>query len=172
MSLPHGSADRNVSPPALRLPRNRSLPHGSADRNVFAGGKPVIDRVAPSRERGSKREEHGDDPGGGGRSLTGARIETPTARIWTSRWGGRSLTGARIETWRRAATGRRSRVAPSRERGSKREISIGLATTYRRSLTGARIETHCMDGTAGPRGSLPHGSADRNVEWLQHGRAR
>ena len=163
-SLPHGSADRNIAAMNLASYLDGSLPHGSADRN----------NAELEQERQDCR-----------RSLTGARIETHTARHANLRAG----------------------VAPSRERGSKRSplrwwtptwrslphgsadrnggMSPEQAFGRRRSLTGARIETRAPAPSALPqtvapsreRGSkhrlgrappgrrirsLPHGSADRN----------
>ena len=119
-SLPHGSADRNVTEMQGAGAGLRSLPHGSADRNTFAASGLLV---------------------AGGRSLTGARIETDASSPI------------------RRATG----VAPSRERGSKHRETAGRrirATSlphgsadrnrdgdvraeprHGRSLTGARIET-------------------------------
>ena len=76
---------------------------------------------------------------------------------------GRSLTGARIETTTCRRTARCSRVAPSRERGSKQFAEYETAQIERRSLTGARIETFETAGSRVLQGSLPHGSADRNA---------
>ncbi len=79
-SLPHGSADRNVSSITRVSPGRKSLPHGSADRNY---GKPKSYLIA----------------------------------------GGRSLTGARIETASSAGAHASRSVAPSRERGSKQRMT-------------------------------------------------
>ena len=142
----------------------RSLPHGSADRNEIISAEAAMGMVAPSRERGSKpprplrraaggkvapSRERGSKHGlvgqlqreEGGRSLTGARIETRCRRPGWGSTGGRSLTGARIET-------RRRRCSCPGSRG--------------RSLTGARIETWRRGGPSRRPRSLPHGSADRN----------
>ena len=99
-------------------------------------------RVAPSRGRGSKpgRGRRGER-GGDGRPLTGARIETSGSPFRRCRARGRPLTGARIETCRRLGPASAGRVAPSRGRGSKREV------------IGELIE---------PWVSPPHGGADRN----------
>ena len=118
--------------------------------------------VALSRERGSKRVGLCCDPADFGRSLTGARIET-CRRNGTTR-STRSLSHGSADR-NRTPAGQRVEmvVALSRERGSKllgdqpaaaRAASLShgsadrnkrdclvQALPYRRSLTGARIET-------------------------------
>ena len=134
-------------PADFARPRNMlaiepSLPHGSEDRN--AGGRDVV-RTEIGRSLTGARIETGRASGGAawrrGRSLTGARIETSRPEGADTANHRRSLTGARIETGSRRWCGRRSRVAPSRERGSKLDV------TQTRPL--------CAE-------SLPHGSEDRN----------
>ena len=188
-SLPHGSADRNSRERACQqemAASGWSLPHGSADRNMTRARYRSTSPVAPSRERGSKRviQRRREDrrpvslPHGSAdrnssvipqalavarcRSLTGARIETPSRWPSNSPRRRRSLTGARIETATRSEARRASRwVAPSRERGSKhprhsrRSVALPHGSADRngraaclssRSLTGARIETCAFDG--------------------------
>ena len=98
--------------------------------------------VAPSRERGSKPVGPAEAGRRNRRSLTGARIETCRGCLQDVEDAGRSLTGARIETPNRRRSRPGSRVAPSRERGSKQRRRV--------------------DRARGPE-SLPHGSADRNM---------
>ncbi len=96
----------------------------------------------------------------------------------------RSLTGAWIETISSYEMLRPSKVAPSRERGSKPVINAVLNIAGGRSLTGAWIETLIRCESSGlisvapsrergskpiieasvmsVRKSLPHGSVDRN----------
>ena len=97
-----------------------SLPHGSADRNRLTAPNP----------------------------------------IW---WGGRSLTGARIETGTWATDNTRALVAPSRERGSKQ--GGNAAPERRRDVAPSRERGSKLPNILRPdvvHGSLPHGSADRN----------
>src|SRR5690606_29141203 len=103
----------------------------------------------------------------GGRSLTGARIESlMPARSVTPRKvaPSRERGSKRIRIDLRA---RRARVAPSRERGSKPRCAAAVDCTKGRSLTGARIETRRTPATDRLRWSLPHGSADRNANRLR-----
>ena len=150
VSLPHGSADRNVSSPLWRAPRRRpvapSRERGS--KRVLPGLKGQKGDVAPSRERGSKRGKGALALLIDGRSLTGARIETRAMTGTLTRSTRRSLTGARIETF---------------------VEQQAAAEHNRRSLTGARIETAsaCRPCRV-PGRSLPHGSADRNVGERVH----
>ena len=164
-SLPHGSADRNYDIGIAIYRHPQSLPHGSADRNSSAS------KIHLSTA---------------GRSLTGARIETGTARLQIRPYPGRSLTGARIET---ATPALALCAALSLPHGSADRNPDDLAARRQlagRSLTGARIETHPPrssrrrlrvapsrergskpghdGGRAADGRSLPHGSADRNSE--------
>ena len=164
LSLPYGSADRNIFLPSKAKRSRRSLPHGSADRNRVTGRQvpvlrrrsltgarietlsqsrgPIRSRVAPSRERGSKRRDRD-----------------------ACRRPGRSLPHGSADRNEHPARGRRCHVvAPSRERGSKQVLGLedpdlaGVAPSRERgskhacvddrelqrggrSLTGARIET-------------------------------
>ena len=142
----------------------RSLPHGSADRN--SRRTKVISPNSVSLPHGSADRN--------------AAMDTTDVAS-----GGRSLTGARIETSREAMASASRRVAPSRERGSKRAVArdrreAPLSLPHgsadrnhlsgdevrvfpRRSLTGARIETRRLGLKAQVAASLPHGSADRNI---------
>ena len=119
-----------------------SPPHGGVDRNYHSQPPYPTHTVAPSRGRGSKRDiaaEHGDalaSPPHGGvdrntcrtwRSLClltspphGGVDRNTSASIHHGLSPGRPLTGAWIETHGRRSHARRSHVAPSRGRGSKR----------------------------------------------------
>ena len=120
-----------------------SRERGSKHR-IWPVAKPSVEpRVAPSRERGSKQPEQPIAPACRlGRSLTGARIETP---CHPELFPGRAVAPSRERGSKQPAhEGHQpeQRVAPSRERGSKRRDGH---------------DRRCQ------RGSLPHGSADRNL---------
>ena len=125
----------------MSLPPRRSLT-GARIETQASRNRPTLPwLVAPSRERGSKRDDRPGDRRGRSRSLTGARIETAPG------WSGR----------------RGRRVAPSRERGSKRDQThhgrLGVWSLPHGSADRNGIPEHCwLDNGR----SLPHGSADRN----------
>ena len=146
--------------------------------------------VAPSRERGSKPSAMRcvSSPARG-RSLTGAWIETDSAdhsaaalTVAPSRERGSKqrfrpllvmpclVAPSRERGSKRDRAGprrRRVRVAPSRERGSK--PSIGACSGSRCDVAPSR-ERGSKQVLADLRGagglSLPHGSVDRNKQWL------
>ena len=161
-SRERGSKQGNVGP-VRRRKGGRSLT-GARIETPMSAHPSVHSAAAPSRERGSKRSRAGADqsddrplPHGSadrnsnqvvearlklGRSLTGARIETPRIEGPGRCCPSRSLTGARIETTPPRRSPRCDRAAPSRERGSK------------------PLPHRALVGLDGP---LPHGSADRNM---------
>ena len=197
-SLPHGSADRNIQVQRRsltgarietrrnRTPACRSLTGARIETRCVGTHAPqLINRVAPSRERGSKRRPPMRRGGSSSsRSLTGARIETRHEAGDPCRRARRSLTGARIETSGVIASvaGDRCRSLTGARIETRRNRTVFAAP--RRSLTGARIETSATVGSAvapsRERGSkharghchsaarsrsLPHGSADRNASY-------
>ena len=142
-SLPHGGVDRNfpllsaaasraVAPSrgrgskpsfsaGLAQPIGRSLPHGGVDRNHQACPSPLFE---------------------GGRSLTGAWIETRMTIVSGGITSRRSLTGAWIETRFRA-----------------------FRSSSARSLPHGGVDRN-KDQSSVPHNdllSLPHGGVDRNV---------
>ncbi len=190
MSLPRGSVDRNRStarPRWLWLSRSlagawietalnvqllvnaySSLPRGSVDRNLFHqhpvdGG----DRVAPSRERGSKL------PGGyrGWRNQTslprGSVDRNRHNHDDTASTDSRSLAGAWIETSPHPDPDQRRAVAPSRERGSKLDEVGHQPHLAGRSLAGAWIETMASR----PMPSMPTGRSLAGA-WIETYRTR
>ncbi len=129
--------------------------------------------VAPSRERGSKHNFQEDED-----ALDGSLPHGSADR--NNRLGqvcdGRTVSLPHGSADRNTTTGQASPaipVAPSRERGSKHRLPGAHVGFRGRSLTGARIETiraHCCIRDIA---SLPHGSADRNMQvaatsgWLR-----
>ena len=108
-----------------------------------AGASPTAaSRVAPSQGRGSKpRRQHHPAALVRRRPFTGARIETALVEGGAAGRGGRPSKGARIETMMQDAQSQKVPVAPSRGRGSKRQICGGFVPDDGRPFTGARIET-------------------------------
>ncbi len=165
-SLPHGGADRN-NPASYNVYdfSGRSLT-GARIETLPASRSAPSAMVAPSRGRGSKRP----DPawsfprrqslphGGADRNMHDGEV---LALIEC-----RSLTGARIETISARAGLPGGRVAPSRGRGSKREHldhdlkqRLVAPSRGRGSKRSQRLLT-TMFGAV----SLPHGGADRNTK--------
>ena len=136
VSLPRGSADRNLISAAISVASLVSLPRGSADRNEEMVGTFIRDEgVAPSRERGSKQARSAGRRQGRCRSLAGARIETdqgPRCPVWTA--AGRSLAGARIATAISCAGSSRRATSLSREsahRNMPRPIKCSGCTLHK-----------------------------------------
>ena len=144
----------------------RSLTGARIETRSYARTTPSA-KVAPSRERGSKRHgcnsqrhSHRSLPhGSADRNSEGAMVATRT--------GGRSLTGARIETQKARWLRPEQVVAPSRERGSKQR-PLHLGSHHDGSLPHGSADRNGTVNRSNPslRRSLPHGSADRNCgEW-------
>ena len=141
-SLPRGSVDRNVDQRAI--PRHRAHVAPSRERGSKPGRAADLafqPGVAPSRERGSKQPTDGES--------AVLQLSLPRGSVDRNAWCltartslfSRSLAGAWIETLSGGGGGADGRVAPSRERGSKRWIPLREATRFV---------------------SLPRGSVDRN----------
>ena len=185
-SLPHGSADRNSPKAASASSTSWSLPHGSADRNTEDDSRVEAAMVAPSRERGSKLTAW-DGRGARSESLPHGSADRNTLPPRRAALGScRSLTGARIETPTSTSPRPSAPVAPSRERGSKpphhprgqsrlRSLPHGSADRNNRAMSApvtASVAPSRERGSKLPaphphwseRSSLPHGSADRN-QW-------
>ena len=181
------SRERGSKPPrpAARARRQLSLPRGSADRNVMTHADIIHALVAPSRERGSKHcgrsagPEHPPSlPRGSADRNRALSANHPLSPVSLPR--GSADRNHVIRAEREAFC----LVAPSRERGSKpgeegdgwgdglslpRGSADRNARVFRdqrkgtgRSLAGARIETCTRPKTRLRFWSLPRGSADRN----------
>ena len=152
--------------------RRTSPPHGGADRNMHpATERDRRRRVAPSRGRGSKQQHDGASVrAAGSRPLTGARIETTTGAVGTTKHAGRPLTGARIETNHQRG------LAPSRQGspphgGADRNWGNHVCwhASGGRPLTGARIETPPKPDRQPRRHVAPsRGRGSKHVETMAH----
>ena len=165
-----GSKLRDPAPPRSYLqrrpPRSRwSPPRGGADRNGGlarrqAGGRcrPLAGaRIETRRRRVFQRPLPSPPRGGADRNSPPTSRCAPTAKVAPSRGRGSKRQVLRLRH------GRRRRVAPSRGRGSK----LGLCRLRRRCnlcrpLAGARIETCVRLCDPALSASPPRGGADRN----------
>ena len=164
-----------------------SLPHGSADRNFGQSLEGAVEKVAPSRERGSKRRliddrrpallslPHGSadrnhvQAGVTKRSIGSLPHGSADRNTVTSNgvdWYVESLPHGSADRNRPSASVIRSNeVAPSRERGSKRPISSCTVLRSAKSLPHGSADRNTGKVLIDliPKMSLPHGSADRNM---------
>ena len=146
-SLPHGSEDRNYHIVTAAAPPRGSLPHGSEDRNSAV-------QLVPSALVSSL--PHGSED------------RNPDQQSYQAFLGGRSLTGARIETDDHGATSSNSPVAPSRERGSKQRGALaGLEAGGSLPHGSEDRNTNCV---ASLKGGLVAPSRERGSKRVALGR--